>query len=144
VRYLLDTNVISEPARPAPDPRVDSWLGGLSALQLAISVVTLGEIRKGVELLVSGAKRMKLEQWLETELPRQFRGRLLAVDDAVAHEWGRLTAAGRRTGRDLPVVDGLLLATAAVHKLVLATRNESDCAGRGVPVYNPWTDTLHS
>ena len=144
MRYLLDTNVISEPARPLPDSRVDAWLGAQSPLQLAVSVITLGEIRKGVELLTSGARRVALEQWLEVDLPRQFRGRLLAIDDAVAHEWGRLTAAGRRVGRELPVIDGLLLATAAVHKLILATRNEHDCAGRGIPVYNPWTDTLHS
>jgi predicted nucleic acid-binding protein len=144
VRYLLDTNVISEPARPAPDPRVDAWLRAQSPLQLAISVVTVGEIRKGVELLTFGAKRVKLEQWLEIDLPRQFRGRMLAFDDAVAHEWGRLIAAARRMGRELPVIDGLLLATAAVHKLILATRNEDDCAGRGIPVYNPWTGALHS
>jgi hypothetical protein len=115
-----------------------TWLREQSALDLAISVLTLGEIRKGVALLPQGARRTALERWLSTDLPRQFLGRVLPIDEPVAEAWGRLAAAGRQQGRELPVIDGLLLATAAVHGLTLATRDEADCADRGVPVLNPW------
>jgi predicted nucleic acid-binding protein len=143
VKFLLDTNVLSEPARPAPDANVLSWLSAQPALQLSISVLTLGEIRQGVALLARGAKRRRLERWLEEDLPRQFAERLLAIDEEVAHAWGRLAGEGKRAGRPLPVVDGLLLATAAAHELTFVTRNEGDCAGRGVPLLNPWTGTTH-
>ena len=140
MRYLLDTNVLSEAARPEPDPGVVEWLDRQPVLDLAISVLTLGEIRKGVELLADGRRRTRLSEWLDRELPRQFEGRVLPVDDAVAHEWGRLSARGRREGRELPVVDGLLLATAAAHRLVFVTRNEADCRDRGVEIHNPWKE----
>jgi len=138
MRYLLDTNVLSEPARPSPSPSVVAWLEERSALDLAISVLTLGEIAKGVRLLPEGQRRDRLSDWLEVELPRQFLGRVLPVDDRVALLWGRLSAEARRAGRELPVIDGLLLATAGAHGLVLVTRNERDCADRGVPIHNPW------
>ena len=139
MRYLLDTNVISEAMKPRPDVGVGEWLRSQPANSLAISVLTLGEIWKGVELMADGARRRTLEQWVETELPQQFRHRLLPVDDETAVEWGRLAADSRKTGRELPVIDGLLLATAAVHGLTLVTRNLRDCDGRGVDVLNPWS-----
>ena len=138
MRYLLDTNVLSEAARPEPAAAVVTWLSEQSPLELAISVLTLGEIGKGVALLNAGARRNRLEDWLRAELPRQFTGRVLAVDEAVALAWGRLSADARAEGRPLPVIDGLLLATADVHRLTLVTRNVRDCAGRGVPVHDPW------
>ena len=138
-RYLLDTNVLSEAARRDPDPGVVEWLDRQPVLDLAISVLTLGEIRKGVELLDDGRRKTRLSEWLDRELPREFEGRVLPIDDTVAHEWGRLSARGRQAGRELPVVDGLLLATAAAHRLVFVTRNESDCRDRGVEIHNPWT-----
>lgn len=140
MRYLLDTNVLSEPARPRPERRVVEWIQAQSQLDLAISVLTLGEIEKGIALLPSGNRRKALAAWLATDLPRQFAGRVLQVDANVAMAWGGLSAEGRRLGRELPVIDGLLLATAARHGLTLVTRNESDCRERGVPVLNPWTD----
>ena len=138
MRYLLDTNVLSEAARQEPDPGVIEWLDRQPVLELAISVLTLGEIRKGVALMDEGRRRTRLSEWLDRELPREFEGRVVPIDDAVAHEWGRLSARGRQTGRELPVVDGLLLATAAAHRLVFVTRNERDCRDRGVEVHNPW------
>jgi len=139
MKYLLDTMVVSEPAKPAPDPRVIAWLSAQPPVDLALSTLTLGEIEKGVALMPAGRRREALEAWLGTDLPRQFASRLLPVDEAVARAWGRLTAAGKRRGRPLPVVDGLLLATAQVHDLALVTRNEADCAGRGVSVLSPYT-----
>jgi predicted nucleic acid-binding protein len=138
MRYLLDTNVISEPFKRSPDPRVVRWLAEQSALDLSISVLTIGELTMGFELVPDGRRRDELQRWVTRELPRRFVGRLLNVDDAVAREWGRLSAAGRSAGRELPVTDGLLLATASVHSLVFATRNERDCADRGVTTLNPW------
>jgi hypothetical protein len=137
--FLLDTMVVSEAARANPDPGVRGWLEARPMLDLHISVLLIGEIRKGVALLAQSRKRDRLESWLRTALVRQFHGRVLPVDDAVALAWGGLAAEGRAMGRELPVVDGLLLATAAVHGLTLVTRNVRDCRDRGVPVFDPWS-----
>jgi hypothetical protein len=137
-RYLLDTNVLSEPARPDPDRSVVEWLRDRGPSELAISVLVLGEIAKGVALMQPGKRKEALRSWLAHDLTERFRGRLLPVDDRVAVEWGRLSAEGRRIGRPLPVVDGLMLATASAYDLTLATRNVRDCADRGVPVFDPW------
>lgn len=91
--------------------------------------------------MAHGARRARLTQWVQTKLPRQFLGRVLVIDDVVAMAWGRLTAAAVHDGRPLPVIEGLMLATAQVHDLVLVTRDVSDCAKRGVPVFDPWTGT---
>lgn len=139
VRYLLDTNVLSEPARPAPNAGVVTWLAAQSPLDLALSALTIGEIEKGISLLTPGKRRSQLEAWLAVELPRQFSGRVLPIDDAVARSWGRLSAEGQQQGRPLPVIDGLLLATASVHQLTLVTRNVEDCQDRGIPLLSPWT-----
>lgn len=139
MRFLLDTNVLSDAAKPRPNSGIVEWLRAQSPLDLAISVLTLGEIEKGVRLLPMGQRRNALEEWSTSDLPRQFTGRVLPIDGAVARMWGRLAAEGRQRGRELPVIDGLLLATAAVHRLAFVTRNERDCADRGVPTLNPWT-----
>jgi len=137
-RFLLDTNVLAEVARGGAGAPVVVWLRAQPALDLAISVLTLGDVQKGVALLPQGARRAALERWLVADLPRQFLGRVLPIDESVAQAWGQLAAAGRQQGRELPVIDGLLLATAAVHGLTFVTRDEADCADRGVPVLNPW------
>jgi toxin FitB len=138
MRFLLDTNVLSEGAKAEPNPGVARFLATTSALELAIGVLTVGEIRQGIAALDPGARKRQLGQWLAVELLRQFTGRVLPVDEAVALAWGRLAAEGRRSGRPLPVIDGLLLATAEVHGLTFVTRNERDCADRGIPILNPW------
>lgn len=142
--YLLDTNVLSELLRPRPDARVVVWTQEQSTLDLAISVLTLGEIAKGISLLHAGSRRDLLQRWASSDLPQRFRGRLLPITDAIALAWGRLSAEGQATGRQLPVIDGLLLATAREYGLVFVTRNVSDGADRGIPVYDPWNDRLHS
>jgi toxin FitB len=138
VRFLLDTNVVSAPIRPAPDANVVEWLRSVPSLDLCVSALTLGELAKGVALLTDGRRREEIQGWISHDLPRHFHGRVLPVDDAVALEWGRLSAAGRLAGRELPVVDGLLLATAATRGLTLVTRNVRDCGNRGVSVLDPW------
>lgn len=138
MRYLLDTNVISEPFKRSPDPTVVQWLADQSSLDLYLSVLTLGELTMGFELVAAGQRRDELERWVTQEVPRRFVGRLLPVDETIARAWGRMSAGGRAAGRELPATDGLLLATARVHDLVFATRNMRDCAHRGVTIFNPW------
>ena len=138
MRYLLDTNVISEPFKRSPESRVVDWLASQSPLDLCISVLTLGELTMGFELAAAGKRREELQSWVTQDLPRRFVGRLLPVTDDIAREWGRLSADGRIRGRELPSVDGLLLATASIHQLTFVTRNERDCSGRGIPTLNPW------
>jgi toxin FitB len=142
MRFLLDTNVLSEPLKRAPEAKVVEWLQSQSSIDLCISVLTLGELTMGFELALAGKRRDDLRDWVTRELPRQFIGRLLSVDEPVATEWGRLSAEGRAAGRELPSIGGLLLASARVHGLTLVTRNERDCAGRGVSVLNPWAPAL--
>lgn len=137
--FLLDTNLLSELLRPRPDAGVVAWSRAQSPLDLYVSALSFGEIRKGVDLRAPDSRRDEIDAWLSASLPTQFRGRIVPVDEAVALEWGRIAAEGQRQGRVLPVIDGLLLATAAVHGMMLVTRNERDCAGRGVPTLNPWS-----
>lgn len=138
MRYLLDTNVVSELFKQSPDASVTRWLGEQSALDLCISVLTLGELTMGFELVPAGKRRDDLERWVTQEVPRRYVGRLFSVDEAIAREWGRMSAQGRSVGRELPATDGLLLATAREHGLIFVTRNERDCTDRGVTILNPW------
>ncbi|TCT06345.1 type II toxin-antitoxin system VapC family toxin [Paralcaligenes ureilyticus] len=133
--YLLDTNVLSELRRKAPNPAVLQWFTHRPASTLYLSVLTLGEIRKGVEAISKVDRRQLLVDWLETELSAFFIGRILSVDVAVADRWGRLVAAA---GRPLPAIDSLLAATALEHDLVLVTRNTKDFESLGVSLINPW------
>jgi predicted nucleic acid-binding protein len=135
--WLVDTNVISELRRRDPDANVRAWFAQRPATELYLSVLTLGEIRKGVEALTDSGRRTVLNQWLERELPVFFAARLLPIDGAVAHQWGLLLA---EAGRSLPAIDSLLAATALHHNLVLVTRNLKDFAGLPVQVLNPWED----
>ena len=138
--FLIDTNVLSEVVRIEPEPKVREWLALLPSTQAFLSVLTVGEIARGVALLPAGKRKEQLRRWLEHDLPQRFAGRLLAVDRKTAEAWGELSARAQSEGRPLPVVDGLLLATARAHGLTLATRNARDCAGRGVSVFDPWSD----
>jgi len=137
--YLLDTNVLSEPARVSPNPGVLAWMKGMEPLEPHLSVLTLGEIEKGLSLMPPGPRKTALREWLRYDLQERFRGRILPVDSEVARVWGELNAQGQRIGRPLPVVDGLLLATAQAHDLIFVTRNIRDCGDRGVEVLDPWT-----
>lgn len=135
--YLIDTNVLSELRRKNPNPGVVSWFTQRPAATLYLSVLTLGEIRKGIEGLGDDERRMALLDWLETDLPAFFTGRILPVDAQVADRWGRLIAAA---GRPLPAIDSLLAATALAHDLVLVTRNSRDFSGLPLQLMNPWTE----
>jgi len=136
VSFLVDTCAISELMRPRPEPAVVRWFDDIPAGTLYVSVLTLGEIRRGVEGLAEGRRRARLAAWLESELPAWFEDRVLAVDRDVADEWGRLAA---RAKRPLPAIDSLIAATALRHRLSLVTRNTADFAALpGLDVVNPW------
>lgn len=133
--YLVDTNVLSELRSRKPDTNVREWMQARPRQSLYLSVLSLGEIRKGIEAVADPAFRQTLSDWLEVELPNYFLGRLLGIDASVADRWGRLQA---RAGRTLPVIDGLLAATALQHDLTLVTRNVKDFAGLGLQLVDPW------
>jgi len=137
--FLLDTNVISELIRPKPEPKVVKWIEAIDEELIFLSVLTIGEIRKGINLHPDRGKRAKLEAWLASNVRARFEDRILTVDDAVAERWGLLTAkAMTEKSHKLPAIDGLLAATAQHHDLILVTRNVDDVAPTGVPVFNPW------
>lgn len=133
--YLIDTNVLSELRRKQPDPNVVTWMQARPRQSLFLSVLTLGEIRKGLERVEDATRKQSLLDWLEVELPNYFVGRMLVVDAHTADRWGRLMA---QAGRPLPAIDGLLAATALQHDLTLVTRNIKDFAGLEVRLLNPW------
>jgi toxin FitB len=133
--YLLDTNVLSETWKVDPDKNVIEWLKAIPSEKLFISVLSIGEIRRGIELLPVGRKRKRLLSWLEEELTIQFRDNILPIDLEVAERWGFLTATIKRT---LPAIDGLLAATAFTHNMKMVTRNEKDFNIAGLEVVNPF------
>jgi predicted nucleic acid-binding protein len=137
--FLLDTNVISELVKPKPEARVTRWIDGTDESLLYLSVLSMGEIRKGIASVPNAARRVSLEAWLDYDLVLRFSGRVLEVDQAVADRWGRITAKALAANSALPVIDGLLAATAMQHNLTLVTRNTKDVAATGVAVFNPWT-----
>lgn len=133
--YLLDTNALCETVRKQPDRNVLQWFEQTPENALHLSVLSLGEIRKGVERLGDGARKEKLRVWLEQDLPARFGERLLPVTSGIADRWGRLAA---ESNRPVAAVDSLLAATALLHGLRIVTRNGRDFAFPGLDVVNPW------
>lgn len=137
--FLLDTNVVSEWTKPRPNCGVIEWLDQVNEDDVFLSVVTFAELRHGIERLPASARRRRLDEWLRSELPTRFEGRIALIDGAVADEWGRLVARHEAGGRPIQAMDALLAATAQVHGLTLVTRNESDFKVSLKSVLNPWT-----
>ena len=136
--YLLDTNAISEWVKPQPDPGIVRWLDEIDEDRTYLSVITIGEIRKGVDRLGDGRRRDRLEQWLTIELPDRFGERMLPVDVAIADEWGRALARTAKAGISADGIDALIAATAKVHGLHVVTRNVTHFQDLGVAVISPW------
>lgn len=134
--YLLDTNVISESIKKKPNKAVMAWLDGIELHNCSISVISLGEIRKGIEMLINGKKKQTLIQWLEIDLTTHFYGRIISIDQEVADKWGYLCSLA-----SLPAIDALIAASALVHNLKLVTRNIKDFNRiDGIEIINPWED----
>jgi len=136
--YLLDTNCISELVRIQPEPSVVAWMEAADETLLYLSVLTLGEIRRGLAGLPQSKRRTHLEVWLETALRVRFAGRILPIDEAIADRWGVLAARAKGKGRSLATIDGLLAATALQHNVTVVSRNVNDFKNTPVPVLNPW------
>jgi predicted nucleic acid-binding protein len=133
--YLLDTNVISELVRPKPNKNVLAWFKDIPNDALHLSVLSLGEISKGIETLVDHDRKEKLRLWLENDLPHWFGDRLLKINQPVADRWGRLQFEVKRS---IPAIDSLIAATALQHDFRLVTRNIKDFDYPGLITINPW------
>ena len=136
--FLLDTNGLSEWVKPSPDSRVAAWLASIDEDLVFLSVMTLGEIRQGIERLPPGARRSRLDSWVRTDLPLRFEGRLLQIDEGIADRWGRLMAAAQGHGRPMSAIDGLIAATACHDEMTLVTRNIRDFEALEIRLLNPW------
>ena len=138
--FLLDTNIVWELMKPKPEPKVAKGIDTTDEALLFLSVLTIGEIRKGIATHPEARRRAKLEAWMVSDLQTRFAGRILLIDASIAERWGRLAAQGELAGRPLAVIDGLIAATAQHHNLTFVTRNTADLGGSGVSLFNPRLD----
>lgn len=139
MKYLLDTNLISEPMKARPNAGVVNWLSAQDEEEVFISVVTIAELRYGIERLATGKRRGILEQWVQRDLRGRFAGRILPVDTEVADVCGRLVARSEGLGHPIEARDAFIAATAEVHGLTLVTRNASDFQPTVKSILTPWT-----
>jgi predicted nucleic acid-binding protein len=139
VSFLLDTNVVSEWLKPRPNPGLIQWAESADEDHVFLSVVSLAELRCGIERMASGKRQQRLEDWLCCELPIRFEGRILPIDPPVADACGRIVRRSQLLGRSIEAMDAFLAATAEVHRLTLVTRNVSDFVVLK-QVLNPWTE----
>ncbi|GIV97587.1 MAG: ribonuclease VapC [Herpetosiphonaceae bacterium] len=140
MRYLLDTCIISELITKKPNQKVVTWIDSIDPDTAYLSVITIGEIQKGIAKLSDSVRRSRIEEWLHDELLIRFTGRIIPLDLPVLLEWGNLRGALEQTGRKMAAMDSLIAASARYHKLQLATRNEDDFQYAGIPIINPWKE----
>ncbi len=138
MKYLLDTCVISEMVKKSPNKSVIQWLGSQDEDHFFLSVLTLGELQKGIMRLPDGKKKRILGTWVDQDLRKRFEQRLLPVDSEVAEQWGIICARAEESGRTLPAIDGLIASTAATYGLTVVTRNVKDMEPAGILLLNPW------
>jgi len=138
MKVILDTCVISELVTKKPNPQVVAFVDGLDDDDIFLSVITIGEIIKGIEKLADSPRKLELHRWLHDDLLARFQGRILPLDTDTVIGWGELTARTESTGKPMPAIDSLIAATALTNKMTLVTRNVSDFAGAGIEIANPW------
>jgi len=138
MKYLLDTCVISELVTKKPNPKVVEFVDSLDPDDVFLSVITIGEIVKGIEKLAKSKRKQKLDNWLKEDLLARFDGKIVPLDIDVLIEWGTLTARVESKGKPMPAIDSLIAATIATHKMTLVTRNVEDFASAGIEIVNPW------
>ncbi len=136
--FLLDTNAVSEWVKPRPNPGLIAWMEAADEDRIFISVVSLAELRYGVERMAAGRRRSRLEQWLRHELPLRFESRILPVDTEVAEAWGKIVSRSEAAGRPIGAMNAFLAATAETHQMTLVTHNVSDFRLLKA-VLNPWS-----
>jgi len=137
--YLVDTCCISELVKKKPDPNVVKWFTDQDELSMYLSVITFGELRKGIEKLPDSKKKKELNQWVKEDLNHRFKNRILNINMEEVNKWGEILATAEKNGNPLPAIDSLIAATAQVHDLSIVTKNTQDMEGSGVEVINPWT-----
>jgi tRNA(fMet)-specific endonuclease VapC len=138
MNYILDTNVVSELVAREADQKVTNWIDSIDSESVFLSVITIGEIKKGIEKLPDSKRKKTLASWLEEDLLVRFRGRILPLDIPVLLTWGRLVASLEKEGKPLPAIDSLLAATSAQTGFTLVTRNTGDFEPTGISVFDPW------
>ena len=143
MKWLLDTNVVSESVRPGADRRLLTWMAARSPEQLALSIITLAELRAGVSLIEDAQKRSTYSRWIDSELTKEFDSRLLPLTLEILTDWLLLARQLERRGRPRSAPDLLIAATARIHDLILVSRNVKHFAGTGVILYDPWSGKTH-
>lgn len=138
MNFLLDTCVVSELVKIRPEPAVIHWVDSVDEQRLFLSVLTLGELEKGIAKLYNGPRKAVLHEWLQHNLVTRFAGRILDIDKTVAVAWGNIQGEAEQRGNKLPVIDSLLAAIAETHGLTVATRNVIDFERCGTRTFNPW------
>jgi tRNA(fMet)-specific endonuclease VapC len=138
VNYILDTNVISELVAAQPNPNVIHWLESAGPDEIFLSAITVGELKKGIEKLPKSKRKDLLNQWLNDDLLTRFQGHILPIDENTMLCWGTLNARLEVSGRPMPVMDGLLAASALQHRFTLVTRNADHFKDTGILLFNPW------
>lgn len=138
MNYLLDTCLISELVKKEPNSAVVDWLDEQDEQALFLSVLTLGELQKGISKLPIGTKRDELQVWAEHDLVERFAGRIIDIDMETALFWGKLQGESEQQGEKLPVMDSLIAATATVHGMIVVTRNVRDLERCRARVHSPW------
>jgi predicted nucleic acid-binding protein len=137
--YLIDTCCILELVKKKPNPNVLKWFADQDEISMYLSVITFGELRKGIEKLSDSKKKKELNQWVKEDLNHRFKNRVLNINMEEVNRWGKILATAEKNGKPLPAIDSLIAATAQVHDLTVVTRNTQDMEGSGVEVINPWT-----
>ena len=136
--YLIDTCCISELVKKKPNPNVMKWFADRDELSMYLSVITFGELRKGIQKLPDSKKKKELNRWVTEDLNQRFKNRVLNITIEEVNKWGEILAAAEKNGKPPPAIDSLIAATALVHDLSVVTRNTQDMEGSGVEVINPW------
>lgn len=136
--YLLDTCVISELIKSTPEPTVVEWIDSIEEDKLYLSVITIGELEKGIAKLKPSKRKSKIKEWLNDDLLIRFNKHILILDIDIFQQWGTLTASLEKQGIKMPTIDSLIAATALTHNLCLITRNEKDFRNCDITILNPW------
>ena len=139
MNYLLDTCVISELIKKQPNPKVAKWISDVEETSLFISVLTIGELHKGIEKLPESKKKNKLHKWVTYDLKKRFENKIIDFDLQTATIWGKIQAKSELLDQTLPAIDALIAATGIAHDLIVVTRNTKDMETSGVDLLNPWT-----
>ncbi|MBW1895070.1 MAG: type II toxin-antitoxin system VapC family toxin [Deltaproteobacteria bacterium] len=138
MKYLLDTCLISELTKLEPNKKAVDWILNENETNFYVSVLTFGELHKGIEKLPESRKKEELRIWVENELKNRFQNRIIGIDITISTIWGKIQCIAEKKGRPMPAIDSLIAATGIVHDLIVVTRNVSDMEQCGVKLLNPW------